>query len=36
MVYATTGDKTAAMQQYYILKDLNAAVAADLLRAISR
>jgi tetratricopeptide (TPR) repeat protein len=31
MAYAMTGDKTAAMQQYYILKDLNADIAADLL-----
>lgn len=36
MAYVLTGDKTAAMQQYYILKNLNADMAADLLQAISR
>jgi hypothetical protein len=36
MAYVTMGDKTAAMQQYHILKDLNADMASDLLRAISK
>lgn len=35
-VYYRTGDKTAAMQQYHILKNLDATKAADLLRIISR
>ena len=36
MAYVTTGDRPSAMQQYHILKDLNADVAAHLLRAISK
>lgn len=36
LIYVMTGDMTAAMQQYYVLKDLNADVAADLMRAISK
>lgn len=31
-----TGDKNSAMQQSYILKNFNADLAADLLKAISR
>lgn len=34
--YYRSGDKTAAMQQYYILKNLDANKAADLLKVISR
>jgi hypothetical protein len=30
------GNKTAAMQQYYILQNLDARVAADLLEAIPK
>jgi tetratricopeptide (TPR) repeat protein len=36
MAYYLNGDKLAAMQQYNILKNLDAGKAADLLRAISR
>ena len=36
MAYVTTGDKNASMQQYHILKDLNADMAADLLRSIRK
>lgn len=32
--YALTGNKTGARQQYHILQNLNARLAADLLRAI--
>lgn len=32
--YALTGNKTGAMQQYHILQNLNARLAADLLRVI--
>jgi len=34
MAYARMGNRTAAMQQYYILQNLDARVAADLLKAI--
>lgn len=34
--YFATGDKTAAMQQYHVLKNLDPGKAADLLRIISR
>lgn len=34
-VYARLGDNTGAMQQYYILQNLNPRLAADLLRQIS-
>jgi hypothetical protein len=36
MVYARLGNKTAAMQQYYILENLDARAAADLLKAIPK
>jgi hypothetical protein len=36
MAYARLGNKTAAMQQYYILENLDARAAADLLNAIPK
>ena len=36
MMYAITGNKTGAMQQYYILQNLNADLAANLLRSIPK
>lgn len=36
MVYVRLGDKTGAMQQYYILKDLDPKLAADLLKLIPK
>ena len=36
MAYARLGNKTAAMQQYYILENLDARAAADLLKAIPK
>jgi predicted Zn-dependent protease len=36
MLYVRTGDKTGAMQQYYILKDLDPKLAADLLTLIPK
>jgi Flp pilus assembly protein TadD len=32
VAYAQTGNKTGAMQQYEVLKQLNASLAADLLK----
>ena len=34
--YVRTGNKTGAMQQYYILKDLDPKLAADLLKLIPK
>jgi Flp pilus assembly protein TadD len=34
--YVRTGDKTGAMQQYYILKDLDPKLATDLLALIPK
>ena len=36
MLYIRTGNKTGAMQQYYILKDLDPKLAADLLKLIPK
>jgi tetratricopeptide (TPR) repeat protein len=36
LVYAVMGNRTGAMQQYYILQNLNPALAADLLRSIPK
>jgi len=36
VMYTVIGNKTGAMQQYYILKDLNPDLAASLLRSISQ
>jgi len=36
MIYIRIGDKTGAMQQYYILKNLDPKLAADLLAAIPK
>ena len=35
-VYAELGDNTGAMQQYYILQNLNPRLAANLLQQISK
>jgi Tfp pilus assembly protein PilF len=35
-VYALLGDNTGAMQQYYILQNLNPRLAADLLKQIPK
>lgn len=35
-LYVRTGNKTGAMQQYDILKDLDPKLAADLLRMIPK
>lgn len=34
--YVRTGNKTGAMHQYYILKDLDPKLAADLLKLIPK
>lgn len=34
--YVRTGNKTGAMQQYYIVKDLDPKLAADLLKLIPK
>ena len=36
LAYASTGDKTGAMQQYYILQNVNPRLAADLLKSIPK
>ena len=36
VLYVRTGEKTGAMQQYYILQTLNPNLAADLLKMISK
>jgi hypothetical protein len=36
LVYARMGNKTAAMQQYYILQNIDPHVAAELLRLIPK
>jgi tetratricopeptide (TPR) repeat protein len=36
LAYAQTGDKTGAMQQYYVLQNLNPRLAANLLEAIPK
>jgi len=36
VAYARTGNRTGAMQQYYVLQNLNPRVAADLLTIIPK
>ena len=36
VLYVRTGEKTGAMQQYYILQTLNPNLAADLLKTIPK
>jgi len=36
LVYVQTGNKTAAMEQYYLLQEINPAHAAQLLSAIPK
>jgi len=36
LAYAQTGEKTGAMQQYYLLQSLNPRLAGDLLKAIPK
>jgi Flp pilus assembly protein TadD len=36
VLYVRTGEKTGAMQQYYILQNLNPTLAADLLKMIPK
>jgi len=36
LVYAVTGNRTGAMQQYYILQNISPDIAADLLRSIPK
>jgi hypothetical protein len=36
VIYVRTGEKSGAMQQYYILQTLNPKLAADLLKSIPK
>jgi hypothetical protein len=36
VVYVNLGEKSAAMQQYYVLKELNESAAAELLKLIEK